>query len=83
MQGDRLDSGLVTYNSASSSDVPCSEVNIFVVDSLNVKSCVGLLVYILKGMHLPMVGMVVTTSPSFILYSVVVFPAASRPNEIK
>lgn len=30
--------------------------------------------------HAPMVGMVVTTSPSFILYSAVVFPAASRPS---
>ncbi len=34
--------GLVTYNFVSSSDVPCSEVNIFVADGLNIKSCVGL-----------------------------------------
>ncbi len=27
----------------------------------------------------PMVGIVVTTSPSFSLYKIVVFPAASRP----
>ena len=85
MQSDRLDGGLVTYRLVSSSDVPCNEVNIFVVDSLNVKSCVGLSLYIksVHLMHLPRVGMVVTTSPSFSLYSVVVFPAASRPNEIK
>lgn len=29
--------------------------------------------------YLPMVGMVVTISPSFSLYKMVVFPAASRP----
>lgn len=29
--------------------------------------------------HLPIVGMVVTISPSFSLYRIVVFPAASRP----
>lgn len=30
-------------------------------------------------LHLPIVGMVVTTSPSFSLYRIVVFPAASSP----
>ena len=31
--------------------------------------------------NLPMVGMVVTISPSFNLYKIVVLPAASRPTE--
>ena len=36
----------------------------------------------MKGeINLPMVGMVVTTSPNFNLYNIVVFPAASRPFE--
>ena len=32
-----------------------------------------------QDLNLPMVGMVVTISPSFNLYKIVVFPAASRP----
>ena len=34
-----------------------------------------------QDLNLPMVGMVVTISPSFNLYKIVVFPAASRPTE--
>ena len=33
----------------------------------------------LLGHNVPIVGMVVTISPSFNLYRIVVFPAASRP----
>ena len=32
---------------------------------------------------LPIVGIVVTISPSFNLYKIVVFPAASNPTKIK
>ena len=31
------------------------------------------------ALYIPIVGMVVTISPSFSLYRIVVFPAASRP----
>lgn len=41
-------------------------------------SAVGMKAYI-QAVPLPMVGMVVTISPSFSLYRMVVFPAASRP----
>lgn len=34
-----------------------------------------------SGAHSPIVGMVVTISPSLSLYRMVVFPAASRPTE--
>ena len=34
-------------------------------------------------MHLPIVGIVVTISPNFNLYNIVVFPAASRPTKQK
>ena len=37
----------------------------------------------LNIMILPIVGMVVTISPSFSLYNIVVFPAASRPTETR
>jgi hypothetical protein len=32
-------------------------------------------------LYLPIVGIVVTISPSFNLYNIVVFPAASRPTK--
>ena len=37
----------------------------------------------LNKKNLPIVGMVVTISPSFSLYNIVVFPAASRPTETR
>ena len=37
------------------------------------------LIYLIYPKCLPMVGMVVTISPSLSLYKMVVFPAASRP----
>lgn len=35
--------------------------------------------YVVSDVNVPMVGIVVTISPSFSLYRIVVFPAASRP----
>ena len=40
-------------------------------------------IWIWKKVDLPIVGIVVTTSPNFNLYKIVVFPAASRPTRDK
>jgi hypothetical protein len=70
-----------------STNIPYGELNVLVFDSLNVEAwktrcqlfpgqieacCVN-------GAIIPIVGMVVTISPSFSLYKIVVFPAASKP----
>ena len=85
MSGDYI---VAAYNFVSSSNVPRGPVNVLVVNRLHIESC-ELHVRIVnitantstatRRRHVPMVGMVVTTSPSFSLYSTVVFPAASRP----
>lgn len=70
-----------------STNIPHGKLNVFVLDSLNIESYSE---SILAGLHRlhrscyarenePMVGMVVTISPSLSLYRIVVFPAASRP----
>ena len=66
-------------------DVPHGEANVLVLDrldveALNVKSVLrSLFICFMKTPHLPMVGIVVTISPSFSLYRMVVLPAASSP----
>ena len=76
----------LTYDHVSRARVPRYKVYIFVLNGFDVKSCSAL--RRANGLSappaalliaLPIVGIVVTTSPSFSLYSVVVFPAASKP----
>ena len=70
-------------------DVPDRELDVLVFDCFDVEACVisvsvmrvlvlGILGGALEG-YAPIVGMVVTISPSFSLYRMVVFPAASKP----
>lgn len=65
-----------------SSDIPDSEGDVLVFHSLNVKACM----HYASGrgnaeiqLYSPIVGMVVTISPNFSLYRMVVLPAASSP----
>ena len=69
-------------------DVPHGEADVLVLDGLYVESFKTninywslLDTYFFKKLkpRLPMVGIVVTISPSFSLYRMVVFPAASSP----
>ena len=56
-------------------NVPHREADVLVLDRLDVEA------YAVSGRRrrLPMVGIVVTISPSLSLYRIVVLPAASRP----
>lgn len=66
------------------SDIPHGELDVLVLDGLDVEAC-GIQsqqwcwIRMVAGMDEPMVGMVVTISPSLSLYRIVVFPAASKP----
>ena len=68
-----------------STDIPHGELNVLVFDRLDVETCVSLLSaidanrYTAAFRYAPMVGIVVTISPSLSLYKMVVFPAASNP----
>jgi len=79
-----------THHSISATDVPHTELPAFMNNDLFVATYQGKL----KCTHgicqriegvvlLPMVGMVVTSSPYFSLYRAEVFPAASRPSSVK
>jgi len=64
-------------------DIPHGELDVLVLDGLNVEAwfpkSTRCPCSLLSDDNIPMVGMVVTISPSFSLYRMVVFPAASRP----
>jgi len=66
-------------------DIPDGELDVLVVDGLDVKTYIDSILvrphYLdTKGLvDAPIVGIVVTISPSFSLYRMVVLPAASRP----
>ena len=69
-------------------NIPDSEADILVLNRLHVEACkhnTEPLLCLLCPLCLdgssnsPIVGIVVTISPSFNLYNIVVFPAASRP----
>lgn len=67
-------------------NIPYGELDVLVLDGLDVESCFtpsssarDSWKIQVSTQHLPMVGIVVTISPSFSLYRIVVFPAASRP----
>ena len=66
-------------------DIPHGELDVLVLDSLNVEAyttnCQRIVpvVALVWSAAVPMVGMVVTISPSLSLYRIVVFPAASKP----
>jgi len=72
-------------NLVLTADIPDCELNVLIVDRLDVKAYMDSLfstVQILdvNGLvNVPIVGIVVTISPSFSLYRIVVLPAASRP----
>jgi hypothetical protein len=64
------------------SDIPHGELDVLVLDGLNVEACIPLSTCARVGTwrgNIPIVGMVVTISPSLSLYRIVVFPAASKP----
>jgi hypothetical protein len=65
-------------------DIPHSELDVLVLDCLNIEACNGDISTRPElcewfGADEPMVGIVVTISPSLSLYRIVVFPAASKP----
>ena len=66
-------------------NIPDSEADILVFNRLHVEPCkhkaepLSLFCLDEKSRNPPIVGIVVTISPSFNLYNIVVFPAASRP----
>ena len=70
-----------------SAHVPHGELDVLVFDSLDIEAYISCEHQHADSWHsrigcwedAPMVGMVVTISPSFSLYKIVVFPAASKP----
>jgi hypothetical protein len=82
-------------NLVLATDIPHGELDVAVLDGLDVETCLGVSLLARRvwgtsraaiaqrlrrgGGGVPMVGMVVTTSPNLSLYRMVVFPAASRP----
>lgn len=78
-------------NFVLTADIPYSETDVLVFYRFHIKTCryetnihikksLGFLPVSCKTVFvLPIVGMVVTISPSLSLYKIVVFPAASRP----
>ena len=63
-------------------NIPDSETDILVFNGLHVEPCkhkAEILCLEDRNRSSPIVGIVVTISPSFNLYKIVVFPAASRP----
>lgn len=69
-------------NLVLSSDIPHGERDVLVLNGLDVESCEEVSMFAAPAMtsqHIPIVGMVVTISPNFNLYRMVVLPAASRP----
>ena len=65
-------------------DIPHGELNVLILDRLNVEACRPAcqshsLVIVGVRLDAPIVGIVVTISPSLSLYRMVVFPAASKP----
>lgn len=66
-------------------DIPDGELDVLVFDGFNIEAYWRLVVSILRLLKsrtcfdAPIVGIVVTISPSFNLYKIVVLPAASRP----
>ena len=65
------------------SHIPDSERNVLVFDGLDVETLLKARMFIFERLasttDAPIVGIVVTISPSLSLYSIVVLPAASRP----
>ena len=61
-----------------SADVPDGEGNVFVLNSFDVEAF-NFVQQMVISISLPIVGIVVTISPSLSLYKMVVLPAASRP----
>ena len=67
-------------------NIPDSEADILVLNRLHVEACkhnteplLSVWKIEVETQYSPIVGIVVTISPSFNLYNIVVFPAASRP----